>query len=160
LDLFEWGVSTQDFWNLMHLTPRAFRYANSKEWEIEISFPHLPASEASARFCLDRIVSLVIKKQSHFQLARRLDDRKRLKVELTTSKNLYEKASIASKVVKVLSEGSKWHIVRIVGGLDATNQQFLEIDDMNFAADDPLDFITSGYVLIDFELKVQQNGDG
>lgn len=154
LDLSEWGVSSQDFWNLMRLTPRAFRYAGSNEWEVEISFPHLPVTEASARFCLDRILSLVIKKQSHFQLARFLGRGKGLKVVLTQSKSLYEKASTNSKVVKLLDAGSKWQVLRIVGGLDGTGQ-FLEINDFNFASEDPSDFLTSGYVLVDFPLNFE-----
>ncbi len=127
--------------------------------EVEISFPHLPASETSARFCLDRILSLVIKKQSHFQSARYLSRGKSFRVKLPEIKNLYEKASLKSKVIRVLEQDSTWDVTRIVGGLE-TNNQFIEINHFNFIASDSDAFLTSGYVLIDFELKFEQVEDG
>jgi hypothetical protein len=100
----------------------------------------------------------VTKKQSHFQLARQLDRVQRRTVELPENKNLYEKASQSSKVVKVLNKGSKWHVDRIVGGLDNRDQQFLEISDFDFTTTISEDFLTTGYILVDFRLAFEQGG--
>ena len=121
LDLLEWGVGTQDFWNVRRLTPSVFREAKHSDWLVEGDFPHLvgAATEANARYCLDRAYALMLKKQQHQDLNRYLKRESigRFRVRFKSDLPLFEKADTNSRVVDTLPKGRDFSVERFVPGL-------------------------------------------
>lgn len=130
IDLLEWGVSTQDFWNLWRLTPRVFYDKESKRWEVKLDLQHFRggATEANARYCLDRIVSVLVKKQNHLDLSRQLGygPEYSFQVQLKNDQPLYAKASTKSEVRNTLQQGQLYQADAIVPGLSEEND-FIKI---------------------------------
>jgi hypothetical protein len=128
LDLIEWGVSTQDFWNIWRLTPRVFYSRKSKIWIVrgELKYLAEASTEENARYCVDRAISLILKKQSHFDyiLALKGSYDKKLKVKIKTDTNLYEKATTKSTVTDRLQTGSTFEVEAKVAGLNEENTYF------------------------------------
>lgn len=125
IDLLEWGVSTQDFWNLWRLTPRVFFDKESKTWEVNLDMQHFKggANETNARYCLDRIVSILVKKQNHLDLSRQLgySPEYAFKVRIKNDQPLYAKASTKSEVRHTLQNGQQYQADAIVSGLSEEN---------------------------------------
>lgn len=73
LDTMEWGVNTVELKNLRHLTPIVFR--SYKEWSWHIGYERAlvqnEATPENARYCLDRAISILIRKQQHTRAQRR-----------------------------------------------------------------------------------------
>jgi len=97
IDLMEWGITTQDYWNLWRLTPNVFRFWNSKKWIYKHDHRYLveAANEENAKYCLDSAINLILKKQSHFDLGRylNLDEDYGIRAKLKVDSPLYKKAS-------------------------------------------------------------------
>ena len=121
LDLLEWGVSTQDFWNVSRLTPSVFRESRDAKWLGKGDIPHLvgAATEANARYCLDRAFALILKKQQHQDLSRRLERQGfgRFTVRTKSDLPLLEKADTNSRVVDTLPKGKDFSAECFVPGL-------------------------------------------
>ena len=121
IDLLEWGVSTQDFWNLWRLTPAVFRDAKDAQWLLKEDIRHhfSASTEANARYCLDRAFSLILKKQEHSDLSRQLsyEGLNRFKVKLKSDQPLYQKASLSSKVMGTFRKGKTYAVRGFVPGL-------------------------------------------
>lgn len=67
LDALEWGVSTAEVENLRRLTPDVFRSDKAAKWQVQYDL-NLPPNEANARnarYCLDRAISVLLRKQQH-----------------------------------------------------------------------------------------------
>lgn len=146
LDLLEWGVSTQDFWNLWRLTPRVFRYMKTKEWIVEKEPKHIikGATEENAKYCIDRAISIIAKKHRHQELSRFLEDSpiKMSNVKIKHETPLYEKASKNSKPQQNLQAGTIWNFnIVIEGGLDEKTEfvKIFHLDEHGFV---------SGYVVL------------
>lgn len=125
MDLMEWGVSTQDFWNLWRLTPSVFRFADSNTWAVKQDVTmHRGADEEGAKFCLDRIIELILKRQEHFDLARSLQGAPQnyTLVEISSQAPLYRKASINSETISTLQAGSRAKVFFIVPGLEGDSE--------------------------------------
>ncbi len=119
LDLLEWGVTTEDFWNLWRLTPQVFRFKKSQKWVLKGELKHFKegASETNVKYCLDKATLLIMKKQKHHDLSRHLTDYEpwhQLTVEIKQKAPLYEKASEISKEVKMLKKGTVLNAIYIV----------------------------------------------
>jgi hypothetical protein len=132
LDLLEWGVTTEDFWNLWRLTPQVFRFKKSQKWVLkgELKYFKEGASEANARYCLDKAILLIMKKQKHYDLSRRLSDYEpwhQLKVQIKQKTTLYEKASKNSKEVQQLQKGTVLNATYIVTSGLSENSKFIYI---------------------------------
>jgi len=121
LDLLEWGVSTQDFWNLWRLTPSVFRESRDAKWMVKGDTAHLvrAGTEANARYCLDRAYALILKKQQHLDLTRHVERKGvgRYKVRPKSDLSLFEKADTNSRVVDTLPKGKDFSVERFVPGL-------------------------------------------
>lgn len=121
-DLLEWGASTQDFWNIWRLTPEVMRLTKEGEWLIKGEMKHVyqAATEENARYCLDRIVTLLSRKQAHRDLSRYLHYRSdlELRVKLKINAILYKKASKESEKLAELLEGSIYNADVVVPGID------------------------------------------
>ena len=147
LDLMEWGVSTQDFWNLRKLTPKVFRYKKTQKWIVEKEPKHLieGATKENAKYCIDRAISIIAKKQRHKELSRFLEDSpiEMFNVKVKCETPLYEKASENSKTQQNLQAGTIWNGDRVIeGGLDEETS-FVKI----FHFDDSNKSFLSGYVV-------------
>lgn len=129
-DLLEWGVSTQDFWNVLRLTPEVMRLTTDSEWLIKGEVRHIRqgATEENARYCLDRAVTFLSKKEAHKSLIRWLDytPGHDLNVRIKQSEPLFRKASKESEKVADLTENSIYQAHAIVPGLDG-NGRFIKI---------------------------------
>ncbi len=121
IDLLEWGVSTQDLWNIWRLTPEVFYDKDSKLWKVNLDLEHFrgAATEQNARYCLDRAVSLLIKKQSHLDLSRQLryGPEYYFSVRMKEDQPLYSKASTKSLTAHTLRKGMVYRADSIVPGL-------------------------------------------
>ena len=146
LDLIEWGVVTQDFWNLWRLTPKVFRFRESKQWIIKEEVKHTEeaASETNAKYCLDKAISLIVKKQKHHGLVRFLRDTlaSRVKVRINQDTPVYEKALKSSKVQENVQDRTVWDAESVItSGLDGKGK-FVRI--LHLDAD--AQRVVSGYV--------------
>jgi hypothetical protein len=67
IDAMEWGVNTAELSNLRRLTPDVFREGKNSEWKVryDLEFPKNEATAANARYCLDRAISILLRKQQH-----------------------------------------------------------------------------------------------
>lgn len=148
IDLLEWGVSTQDFWNVWRLTPQVFYDKESKTWEVNLDRRHMGgANEANARYCLDRAVSLLIKKQSHLDLSRQLSygPDYRFQIRMKDDQPLYAKASTKSESLYKLQKEQVYQAESIVPGLSEEND-FIRV----FHVQDAEPRWLVGYVLHEF----------
>ena len=122
IDLLEWGVSTQDFWNLWRLTPKVFFDPASNRWRVNLDFQHFQnaATEEKARYCLDRAVSLLVKKQGHLDLSRSLKHgaEHSFEVQMKSDQPLYAKASTSSNSSHTLPAGGVYRADAIVPSID------------------------------------------
>jgi hypothetical protein len=67
LQAMELGIHTVELQNLRRLTPGVFRSTHKADWSVtyDANFPSNNATDQNARYCLDRAVSIVLKKQEH-----------------------------------------------------------------------------------------------
>lgn len=146
IDLLEWGVATQDFWNVWRLTPRVYLDETLKEWFVNIDPKYFGdgASVGNARYCLDRAVSLIVKKQSHLDLAKQLDLRPdaALSVRMKSDATVYRRASKDSGKWGEVFKGKIYDADTLVPAL-AGGGSFIKI--MHFERDKEPLFIV-GYV--------------
>lgn len=129
-DLLEWGVSTQDFWNVLRLTPEVMRLTTDSAWLLKGEIKHIrqAATEENARYCLDRAVTFLSKKEAHESMSRWLHypPNHALNVRMKQSEPLFRKASKESERVAELTENSIYQAHAIVPGLDG-NGKFINI---------------------------------
>ncbi len=120
--LMEWGVSTEDFWNIHRLTPQVFRNADSTEWLVlgELHYLHKAATEDNVRYCLDRAISILLSKQLHSARVRTIENRFELDFEVKANvpQPVYRKTSINSEVVGALEQGKVYRATAHMPGFD------------------------------------------
>lgn len=146
-DLVEWGVPTQDFWNVRRLTPGVFRGSKDGKWSVRLQPKHVSegATMANARYCVDRAVSLILKKHHHHNLARYIGEYPvgRVTAKVKDRQPVYNKASISSTVSRYIEVGVKVDVRSSLTGLDG--KRYLEVWDINILHK-PSDFL-HGFVL-------------
>lgn len=121
LQAMELGIHTVELQNLQRLTPDVFRTAKSAGWSVtyDASFPGNNASESNARYCLDRAVWIVLKKQEHAGARREpAQDVPFDPPPIYIDNIIFESPSSQSKHVHVVSTGFTYTIHRIVGGFN------------------------------------------
>jgi len=125
LDLIEWGITTQDFWNIWRLTPEVYRFMGSKKWIMkgELKYFREAATEENAKYCLDLAITVIVKKQRHRDLSRYLSSYyefiHRLRVKIKKETPLYKKASKNSDIEQMLQVGLVLGVNYVItGGLD------------------------------------------
>ncbi|MDA2920458.1 hypothetical protein MYX76_13365 [Desulfobacterota bacterium AH_259_B03_O07] len=95
-DVMEWGANTQDYFNITRLTPQVMRLTHDGKWLIKEESEHIYQSSnlENARYCLDRAVTFLSKKQAYQDLGRSLNYEAKhgLKVKINKRTKLYEKA--------------------------------------------------------------------
>lgn len=141
-DLMEWGANTQDFFNIWRLTPSVVSFGDSG-WLVEQVVNEHVVTEETARYCLDRAVTLLSKKQAHLDLGRYVPNAGRSPSAITTTDtvNVYNKALTDSEVLETLSENIVFQVNSIVPGLDGLGK-FAQI----FTIHNKESEITSGFI--------------
>lgn len=119
MDLMEWGVNTQDFWNVWRLTPRVYRKEGEKFFLYETLRTDEPELNLrNAKFCLDRAISILQKKQMHRQNSRMLPYSGYFEIEVGTEAVCYGKADQNSENVGKILAGSKVQFEKYLLGFD------------------------------------------
>lgn len=129
LQAMELGIHTVELQNLQRLTPEVFRSTMKAGWSVtyDANFPASNANDANARYCLDRAVWIVLKKQEHAGARREpAKDVPFVPPPIYIDRIVFEKPSTQSKQVHIVSKGFTYTIHRIVGGFDPT-ETFYEI---------------------------------
>jgi hypothetical protein len=109
LDLMEWGVRTQDFWNVRRLTPSVFRLNNTKEWIFKEDYRvRQHADERTAKYCADMVLRIISKKKSHQSAARSTGGifTASARVRLRREAELRQAADAGAPVIERLPAGS------------------------------------------------------
>ena len=121
-DLIEWGASTQDFWNIWRLTPEVMRIDKDSGWLLKGELKHIRqvATEENARYCLDRAITLLSKKQAHHGLSRWLTytPDHELTVRLKHNAPIFRKASNKSEKIAGVIKNAIYSADSIAPGLD------------------------------------------
>lgn len=121
LQAMELGIHTVELHNLQRLTPDVFRADSKSGWSVtyDASFPASNATESNARYCLDRAVSILIKKQQHAQARREpAMDMPFDPPPIYIGHTLHERPSTDSPTVHTVQEGFSYSIRRVVGGFN------------------------------------------
>jgi len=120
LDAMEWGLNTAELENLRRLTPDVFRSEKDAEWHIKynIEFPPNEATNENAKYCLDRAISILLRKQEHAR-AKRWPQRE---VPFNPPP-VYIGAAVYSKASRE-NEGYEYLVYRKVSGFDSSEQYY------------------------------------
>jgi hypothetical protein len=121
MQAMELGIHTGELQNLQRLTPGVFRIDQKAQWSVtyDAAFPANNATQANARYCLDRAVSIVLKKQEHAGIRREAaKDQPFDPPTIYIGRVVYERPDTRSKQLHVVAEGFSYTIHRIVGGFD------------------------------------------
>jgi hypothetical protein len=125
----ELGIHTVELHNLQRLTPSVFRTGVSQGWSVtyDADFGASNATDSNARYCLDRAVSIILKKQQH-DSARREPSRDILFTPppIYIGHTLHERPDTDSPSIHVVQEGFTYFISRMVGGFNPA-ERFFEV---------------------------------
>jgi hypothetical protein len=121
MQAMELGIHTGELHNLQRLTPSVFRSNKKSKWSViyDAAYPTNNATAENARYCLDRAISIALKKQEHARVRR--DPRKNLPFDppsIYQGRIVYERPDKNSAQVHIVEEGYSYTIHRIVGGFD------------------------------------------
>jgi hypothetical protein len=121
LQAMELGIHTVELHNLQRLTPDVFRAGRKEGWSVtyEASFGASNATESNARYCLDRAVSIILKKQQHANARR--EPAKDVHFDpppIYIGHTLHERPATDSPSVHIVQEGFTYSIRRVVGGFN------------------------------------------
>lgn len=157
-DLVEWGVNTQDFWNVWRLTPVVFRGSKDDAWQIrkEPKFYGSGATFENARYCLDTAIHIILKKQDHFDLIKHLRGSAGAEFSVVTTSDptmVYAKASSDAPLRDQVEAGIELPVLAVVPGL-ANSGLFLQV--RHFSNEYPANF--TGYVLVEDTDIAKQKG--
>ena len=129
LKAMELGIHTIELENLRRLTPDVFRTNKNGGWSItyDANFPNSNATDTNTRYCLDRAVWILLKKQEHASVRRDpARDKPFDPPPIYIDRIVFEKPSIQSNHLHIVSKGYSYTIHRIVGGFNP-NETFYEI---------------------------------
>lgn len=129
LQAMEYGIHTVEFENVRRLTPSVFRKSNKDGWSVtyDTSFPTSMADEQNAKYCLDRAVSFILKKQEHSGTHRKPSASRPMDPpEIYREQVIYEKPCTKSRPVHTVAEGFEYTFNRVVGGFDSS-ETFYEV---------------------------------
>lgn len=120
-DAVEWGVNTNELINLRWLTPSVFRASPDSSWCIshDIAMPANQANLHNAQYCLDRAISILLKKQTH-QRALRIPQRTAsFSAPLVyIGMPVFVRASSESPAIHVISQDYLYTVTKRVTGFD------------------------------------------
>lgn len=129
LQAMELGIHTVELQNLQQLTPAVFRAHKNAGWSItyDASFESSNATDSNARYCLDRAVSIIMKKHQHAQARREpAKDIPFTPPSIYFENALHKRPATDSPIIHTVQEGFTYSILRVVGGFDSS-ESFYEI---------------------------------
>ena len=110
---------------MWRLTPKVFYDSDSDSWKVDKNLRHIKSggTEQNARYCLDKAISIILKKQQHSSLFKSLDYKPDylFKVKLKRPTKLYSKANINSNEKMELSIEIEYSAVSVLPGLNDSN---------------------------------------
>jgi len=127
IDAMEWGISTSELENLRRLTPDVFRSDKDAQWHVQydLQFPPNEGNAENARYCLDRAISVLLRKQQHTN-ARRWPGRnvgfEPPPVYLGAS--VYKMARQDSDVAHKIDDSYRYQIISLVSGFDPSEHYY------------------------------------
>ena len=121
IDALEYGINTAELNNLQRLTPAVFRTRKGESWAVKINsfFTQNEACEADSKYCLDRAISIISKKQRHIGIAREPSEGKRLNPQIYLGEHLYKRATTKSEVIHTISLKINYEIEELVDGFES-----------------------------------------
>lgn len=127
IDALEYGINTAEFNNLQRLTPAVFRTRKGEPWAVKVNtfFTQNEACEADSKYCLDRAISIISKKQRHIGIAREPSEGKPLTPQIYLGEHLYKRATTKSEVVHTVNSKLNYEIEEIVDDFESTEKFFL-----------------------------------
>ena len=129
LQAMELGIHTVELQNIQRLTPDVFRSGPKAGWSVtyDASFGSSNATESNARYCLDRAVSIILKKHQHAQVRREpAEDIAFDPPPIYIGHTLHERPATDSPPVHSVQDGFTYSIKRIVGGFNP-DESFYEV---------------------------------
>ncbi len=145
LDGMEWGVNTAELENLRRLTPNVFRPEKGGPWHVQYdtAFPPNEANAANARYCLDRAISILLRKQQHTR-ARRWPRRDAPfdPPPIYLDAPVFERTSQQSRVIHHIESEYQYLIHSVVTGFDANERYY----DISGSKPDPSSKFGSGWI--------------
>jgi hypothetical protein len=155
LEAMELGIHTVELHNLQRLTPDVFRTGHDQGWSVtyDASFGASNATESNARYCLDRAVSIILKKQQHANARR--EPAKDVPFDpppIYIGHTLHERPATDSARVHIVQEGFTYSIRRVVGGFNPKERFYEVLAESEKQSDKTLlggaDEFAHGYLLI------------
>lgn len=130
LDLLEWGVNTQDFWNLWRLTPKVYRYVKQTDWLVLADFSS-NVDKNSTEYCIDTAIEIIQKKQTHFDSAKFYKILPENWANITAIKGaiIYKKSDTSSEVFEEINEDIRLRSDALLVGLDG--KRYFRISDLH-----------------------------
>jgi hypothetical protein len=127
LEGMEWGVNTAELENLRRLTPDVFRPEKGAAWHVQydMGFPPNEGTKGNARYCLDRAISILLRKQQHIKAKRWA--KREVPFDPPTiylGAPVFERASQDSKVVHHVNSGYEYMTHRVVTGFNPSEQYY------------------------------------
>ena len=130
LQAMEYGIHTVEFDTVRRLTPAVFRKDYKAGWSVtyDAGFPANNANEQNAKYCLDRAVLFILKKQEHSGIWKAPStDRPFEPPTVYIGHIVYEKPCTSSKPVHTIDREYTYTIKRVVGGFDP-DETFYELN--------------------------------
>ncbi len=128
LDAMEWGINTAELENLRRLTPQVFRGECNSEWCIKYNLD-LPdeANLSDAKYCLDRTIAVILKKQEHERTTRYRSRYQDFALPADyLGEHVYKATSTDSDVVHTICDDYDYSVREVVSGFNP-EQEFYTI---------------------------------
>jgi len=129
LQAMELGIHTVELENLRRMTPEVFRIDRKSNWSIKYAaeFEANNATEENTRYCLDRAISILLKKQLHKSAARRPRNEAPFEPpDVYVGNKIFKHPSETSEVVHVVAEGDLYTIKAVLHDIRGRNR-FYEV---------------------------------
>ncbi len=127
IDAMEWGVNTAELYNIRRLTPDVFREEKDGEWKIkyDLEFPSNEANVNNARYCLDRAISILLRKQQHKTASRWPSQEFCSELPAVyVDAPVYSKARKDSDVVHIINEKFQYILTALISGFDSNEKYY------------------------------------
>lgn len=127
VDALEWGVSTAELVNLRRLTPDVMRADREAPWQVQydLQFPPNEANAKNARYCLDRAISILLRKQQHKNAHRwPARDVGFDPPDIYLDAAVYSKPRQDSQVVHRINDRHEYRLMSVVSGFDAAERYY------------------------------------
>jgi hypothetical protein len=123
LDAIEWGVNTAELESLRRLTPKVFRVESKTNWHFKYSanFDANEATQDNVQYCLDKAISIILKKQAHMRTQKfPRNDKLSEILPYYLGDSVYETASRTSNALHTVTNDFEYTFQDILTGFEGT----------------------------------------